>query len=102
MKSKATDASSVVEWHLHITFPKLPFRFYARTVLIQGPADSGPRKKIIFPAMASNSQVAYLSLMRIHDMFAGAQACKWMVTKWAHSYFRFRELTDEPLQDTQK
>jgi hypothetical protein len=42
--------------------------------------------------------IAILSLVRIR--FAGAQACKWMVPKWAQSYYRFRALTDEPGKDT--
>ncbi len=48
--------------------------------------------------MASNRQVA-LFKSRAHT-FAGALACKWMVTKWAQLYFRLRALTDKPLQDT--
>jgi hypothetical protein len=83
MKCKATDALSVVERHLQITFPKLPFLFYARTVLIQGPADSGSCKKIIFPAMASNRQVAYLSLVRIR-LQAHKRASGWSRSGRSH------------------
>ncbi len=68
MKSKATDVSSVVERHLCVTFPKFVFlleQFKFRALLI--PAHTN---NYIFPAMASNRQVAFFK-SRAH-MFVGA------------------------------
>jgi hypothetical protein len=80
MKSKATDAMQMHHLALVRHISKVAFSFFCPNSFNSGPGGiQAHANNFIFPAMASNRQVAFLSLLRIR-LQAHKRASGWSLS----------------------